>query len=48
MNYAVSCKIARWGQSLPKGSVVRHSKIDRQMQRWVDAVEKVSEKKLWN
>src|SRR5262249_59503095 len=29
---AVSCKIARRGQSLPKGSVVRHSKIARRGQ----------------
>jgi hypothetical protein len=28
-------QIARRGESLPKGSVVRHSKIDRRMTRWV-------------
>jgi hypothetical protein len=29
-------QIARRGQSLPKGSVVRHSKIGRQVKRWVN------------
>src|SRR5262249_11219376 len=36
-------QIARRGQSLPKGSVVRHSKIRPLMTRWVDAVEKIGD-----
>ena len=31
MKLRVSCKLARRGQSLPKGRVVRHSKIARPM-----------------
>ena len=31
-------QVARRGRSLPKGNVVRHSKIGREMQRWVGSI----------